>query len=286
MVGVRDSGTDRGRLAPVRGRLRLPLTRATPAPISWGATRRPARLPARDTHRRRRRSHQVGGEARQPADETATRTDLLARRDTPIARGRGAATRNQLPAAGLGQPPRPAAELRDAHRQALGLQRQERGRDEPDAAPPWLGTAPGDRDGTDRLGVVGVLGVAQRRQDRSLLNRHQVRDCNGRSRRRLLPPALARGPASANGPRRSTCPEPRQPDATGCGRGLVAAWWSVCPVVSGGRDRRLRACRALRGKARSRSPRRSGATRRRGRGVESRPPRGRGSRAAAIRPRP
>jgi hypothetical protein len=28
-----------------------------------------------------------------------------------------------------------------------------------------------------------VLGVAQRRQDRSLLNRHQVGDCNDRSRR-------------------------------------------------------------------------------------------------------
>ena len=149
-----------------------------------------AHLAAPDADGRRR--IRSAGERGNPPMRPATRTDLLARRDTPIARGRGAATRNQLPAASLGQPPRPAPELRDAHRQPLGLQRQQRGRDEPDAAPPWLRAPPCDRNSTNRLGVVGVLGVAQRRQDRSLLNRHQVRDCNGRSRRRLLPPAPAR----------------------------------------------------------------------------------------------
>jgi hypothetical protein len=128
---------------------------------------------------------------------------LLARRDTPIVRGRGAATRNELPAAGLGQPPRPSAELRDAGRQPLGLQRQQRGHDELNPARPRLGAPPGDRNAANRLGIVGVLGVAQGHQDRSLLNRHQARDCNRRSRQRPLACADQRQ-SDAHGARSST----------------------------------------------------------------------------------
>jgi Stage II sporulation protein E (SpoIIE) len=46
-----------------------PDTRHT-RPDQWGATRRPARLPARD-RTPRRRSHQAGGRARQPAEQTS-----------------------------------------------------------------------------------------------------------------------------------------------------------------------------------------------------------------------
>ena len=127
--------------------------------------------------------------ARQPAVRSPPRTGCLARRDTPTASGRGAATRDQLPAARLGQPPRPSAELRDADRQPLGFQRHQRRRDELGAARPRLRTPPGNRYRADGLAVVGVLGVTQGRQGCSLLGRHQVRDSNRRSRRRPLPPA-------------------------------------------------------------------------------------------------
>ena len=168
---------------------------------------------ARVPSTRRRRSVQGWpGASRRPAMRPEPRTDLLARRNPPIARGRGAATRNQLPAAGVGQPPRPAAELRDTDRQSVGLQRQQRGRDELDTARPWLGAPPGDRDATNRLGVVGVLGVAQRHQDRSLLDRHPVRDCNGRSRRRPQSDLSARLPLTQPP---HFCSDARQPALTG-----------------------------------------------------------------------
>ena len=48
MVGIRHGGTDQGRLAPARGRLRLPLTRGTPAPTRRRTTQAasPARVAA------------------------------------------------------------------------------------------------------------------------------------------------------------------------------------------------------------------------------------------------
>ena len=156
---------------------------------------------------RPRLTSRVAGASQQTAMRPEPRTDRLARPNPPIARGRGAATRNQLPVAGAGAATSGRRAPRD-DRQSVGLQRQQRGRDELDTACPWLGAPPGDRDGTNRLGVVGVLGVAQRHQDRSLLDRHPVRNCNGRSRRR--PQSDLSGPTSTNRPPHS-CSDFTQP---------------------------------------------------------------------------
>ena len=64
MVGIRHGGTDQGQLAPARGRLRLPLTRATPAPTGGRTTR--AAPDSQLATARRAAAHSVVGQLAKP----------------------------------------------------------------------------------------------------------------------------------------------------------------------------------------------------------------------------